>query len=263
MWPTGIQSAVALTFDFDAESVWIADDPSTAGRPGVLSQGRYGAMEGVDLVLELLAEHDLRATFFVPGTVAEWYPEPVQRIVAAGHELGAHGYTHGSPVRMTPAEEEHELDQAVTILEGFGTQVVGYRSPSWDFSPLTLELLSRRGFAYSTNFMDRLRPYTHPGTSIIELPVQWLLDDAPHFWFSVADWSKAIAPPSMVEEIWTAEFEGIHRLGGATVFTMHPQIIGRPSRLAMLDRVIRHIQQTEGAWIGTCRELAASQEARS
>src|SRR5690554_5543125 len=106
MWPEGKRCAVAFTFDFDAEELWIGEDPENAERPGVLSQGAYGAKVGVPRLLELLERHGVRATFFVPGRVAERHPDRVRQILAAGHEVGHHGYTHTSPNRLPREEEE-------------------------------------------------------------------------------------------------------------------------------------------------------------
>lgn len=255
-WPNAAACAVAFTFDFDAESVWIAESPDNAERPVVLSQGTYGAKVGVPLILDLLAAHRLQATFFVPGVVAERYPNRVEQIVAAGHELAVHGYTHRSPSELPPDEEEEELSRALAVLRAFGPDVSGYRSPSWDFSPRTLALLDAYGFRYSSNYMDDLFPYVHEGTSVVELPVQWLLDDAAHWWFGPADWTKKIATPSEVREIWEEELLGIRELGGCCVLTMHPQVVGRPSRLRFLDAFIEFVKGCEGVWIAPCSEIA-------
>jgi peptidoglycan-N-acetylglucosamine deacetylase len=250
-------TAVAFTFDFDAEEVWIGEDPANADRPGVLSQGTYGAKVAVPLVLELLERHGITATFFVPGRVGERHPQRVREILAAGHEVGLHGYTHRSPADLAPGEEREELVRARAVLEGLGAAPVGYRSPSWEFSAETVDLLVEAGLSYSSNFMDDIRPYVHEGTSIVELPVQWILDDAPHFWFSNASWDRKIATTGEVRQIWEEEFQGIRRLGGTCVFTMHPQIIGRPSRLAFLDDFITYIKSHDDVRIGTCAQLAA------
>jgi peptidoglycan/xylan/chitin deacetylase (PgdA/CDA1 family) len=248
---------VAFTFDFDAEEVWIGEDPANSGRPGVLSQGTYGAKVAVPLILGLLERRSLTATFFVPGRVAERYPDRVREILAGGHEVALHGYTHQSPATMPRETEEAELVRAMGILRDLGATATGYRSPSWEFSEHTVELLATHGLAYSSNFMDDIRPYRHSGTGLVELPVQWLLDDAPHFWFSGADWTRKIATTAEVESIWQEEFTGIRALGGSFVLTMHPQIIGRPGRLAFLDRFMGWVCDHDGVRASTCAEIAA------
>jgi peptidoglycan/xylan/chitin deacetylase (PgdA/CDA1 family) len=257
MWPGGNRCAVAFTFDFDAESVWIADDPENAHRPGVLSQGTYGAKVAVPLILDMLGRHGVQATYFVVGEVAERYPDRVEAIVRAGHELAVHGYTHTPPAKLSRAEEENELVRTRGILESFGARVSGYRSPSWDLSPHTLDLLERHGFAYSSNLMDDIRPYRHEGRSLVELPVQWILDDAAHWWFGLGDWQRKIATTADVRAIWEEELLGIRELGGSCILTMHPQIVGRPSRLAFLDAFLGFVRSLDGAWIATCAEIGA------
>jgi peptidoglycan/xylan/chitin deacetylase (PgdA/CDA1 family) len=255
----GPRSTFVPTFDFDAEEVWIGDDPGNASRPGVLSQGVYGAKVGLGLILGLLSGKGMHATFFVPGRVAERYPDEVRRIVGEGHEVAVHGYTHRSPRELTRAEEESELAKALDVLRGLGEDPVGYRSPSWDFSESTLDLLAAAGLTYSSNMMDDIRPYAHEGHDIVELPVHWMLDDAPHFWFDGGDaWSKKIATTAEVRQIWQEEFLGIHALGGLTVLTTHPQIIGRPSRLRMLDEFLDFVRSREGVEVKTAREAASS-----
>jgi peptidoglycan/xylan/chitin deacetylase (PgdA/CDA1 family) len=257
MWPEGKGFAVAFTFDFDAEEAIIADDPANADRPGALSQGTYGAKVAVPLLLELLASKRVKATFFIPGRVAEHHPSRVEAIVAAGHEVAHHGYTHTSPTTLSRDEEELELTKGLEVLRSFGTDVVGYRSPAWDFTSHTKELLQRHGFTYSSNFMDDLRPYRHEGTELIELPIQWILDDAAHFWFDADSWNKKIATAEEVRSIWQGELRGYRKLGGAYILTMHPQIIGRPYRLELLEGFMDHILSMPDAWVTTCREIAA------
>jgi peptidoglycan/xylan/chitin deacetylase (PgdA/CDA1 family) len=248
---------VAFTFDFDAEEVWIGEDPANAQRPGVLSQGTYGAKVAVPLILDLLARRSLPATFFVPGRVAERHPDRVREILADGHEVALHGYTHRSPATLPREEEEAELVKAKGILEGLGATPTGYRSPSWEFSEHTVGLLAEHSLAYSSNFMDDIRPYRHADSGLVELPVQWILDDAPHFWFSGADWTRKIATTAEVEAIWREEFTGIRALGGSFVLTMHPQIIGRPGRLAFLDRFMDWVTGHDDVRVATCADIAS------
>jgi peptidoglycan/xylan/chitin deacetylase (PgdA/CDA1 family) len=256
MWPDNNKCAVSFTFDLDGDAVWIAENPANADKPGVLSQGRYGPLVGVPLILSLLERAAIKATFFILGKSADDYPESVAAIAEAGHELAVHSYTHTSPTNLSPEEEEEALVRTREILQSFGAEVVGYRSPSWDFSRHTLEFLLKHGFGYSSNMMDDIRPYVHPDTDLVELPVQWILDDAPHFWFAGDTWNKKISTPSEVREIWGAEFEGIYQLEGSFILTMHPQIIGRPHRLRMLEEFMAFVRSHPGAWITTCAEIA-------
>src|SRR4051812_33151542 len=255
MWPDDKGFALAFTFDFDAEEGIIGDDPANADRPGILSQGTYGAKVAVPLILELLTAKGVTATFFIPGRVAERHPACVQAIVSAGHDVAHHGYTHTSPTSLR--RRERGAREGLEVLRSFGTDVTGYRSPAWDFSANTEELLERHGFLYSSNFMDDLRPYRRPTSGLIELPIQWILDDAAHFWFDADSWNKKISTADEVRSIWESELRGYRRLGGAFVLTMHPQIIGRPYRLELLDGFIDHVLAMPDAWVATCREIAA------
>jgi len=257
MWPEGARSAASFTFDFDAEEVWIGENPANANCPGVLSQGTYGAKVAVPLILDLLARHRVQATFYIPGRVAERHPARVAEIIAAGHEVAHHGYTHTSPNRLTPEQEEAELVRGLEILRGFGAEVTGYRSPSWDLSPHTLGLLREHGFAYSSNLMDDIRPYRIAATPLVEVPISWILDDAPHFWFDAANWAKTVCTTAHVRTLWEEEFLGIRELGGACVFTMHPQIIGRPSRIAFLDRFLSFVTGHQDVWVTTTAQIAS------
>ncbi|WP_125611697.1 polysaccharide deacetylase family protein [Specibacter cremeus] len=264
-WPDGRTHGATVSFDFDAEEVWIGENPANAHSPGVLSQGAYGPKVGVPLILDLLEKHGITATFFTCGRDAARHPAAVLRILAAGHEIAHHGHSHTSPTLLTLEQEQAELDDGLAALRALGADVVGYRSPSWDFSAHTLDLLQSRGFEYSSNLLNDIVPYRHAGHDLVELPVSWILDDAPHFWFANDTWEKTIRSPREVLDVWLPEIRGIAALGGHVMLTMHPMIIGRPSRLAMLDAVLGELA-TGGAWIGTAREtarLVAKNTARS
>lgn len=256
-WPNGAAVAVAFTFDVDAESSWLDMDPANANRPGVLSQARYGPRVGVPLILQTLGRHGIKGSFFIPGVNVGLYPDMVKSIVEAGHEVAVHGFTHTSPAKLTPEQERDELDRAFDALTGAGGHVTGYRSPSWDVSPHTLDLLEERGLTYASQFMDDLRPYRHPGRRLIELPVQWMLDDWPFFTWYADNTARTIRSTPEAEVVWREEFDGIRRLRGSYVLTMHPEVSGRPSRIALLDRMIAYVRSHGDAWITTCAEIAA------
>lgn len=255
LWPDEFTFAATLSFDFDAEEVWIGENPENEHKPGVLSQGNYGARVGTPMLLDLLDRHDVKATFFVCGKDAERYPELMRQIVASGHELAHHGDSHRSPNRMSLQEERAELVDGLEKLQKFDSRILGYRSPSWDFSANTLSLLDELGFEYSSNLMNDVKPFTHDGHSLLEIPVSWILDDAAHFWFDSDTWTKSIRSAQEVYTIWSEELDGIATLGAHFMLTMHPQFIGRPGRLPMLERVIEDIKAKSG-WIAPARAIA-------
>ncbi|MER5494311.1 polysaccharide deacetylase family protein [Streptomyces sp. NPDC002454] len=256
MWPVGCDAAMAVTVDFDAEELWLAEDPANAARPGVLSQARYGARTAVPQLLEVFESLDIPATFFVCGGDAVRHPEILESVVAHGHEIGHHGYTHRSPHLMSREEEESELVRGIEVLRPIAGEVHGYRSPSWDISANTLDLLVAHGFSYASNMMDAVRPYTHPEHELVEIPVHWSLDDAPHFWFDATSWNKTMRSAREVAEVWTEETEAIHAAGGLVTLTVHPQIIGRPGRLRMLTEFLTRVRADSGVWFARGREIA-------
>ena len=257
-WPEGAKVAVALTFDLDAETVWWSDPDSMAGSPSSLSQGRYGPDVAVPKILSMLEERDLKATFFIPAWVAENYPDAVRSIASAGHEIAAHGVKHISPVLLTADEELQVLRESIRVLENIGgSKPRGYRAPSWAISDVSLELAAREGFSYSSNRLDADLPYVHDHPrGLVELPVSWVLDDAPYFWFDEDSWNKTIHSAAAVRAIWQEEFVAAYESRGYLNLTMHPQIIGRPARLRMLGELIDWMTEFDNVWFATCDEIA-------
>ncbi|MFZ4451695.1 polysaccharide deacetylase family protein [Salibacterium aidingense] len=245
-WNDGIQCKVMLTFDFDAESLWISRNEQNLKKPGTLSQGKFGANVGVPALLEMLAKHDIHSTFFIPGWVAENYQDVVEKIMKTKHEIGHHGYLHEWVDPENPEKEREVFVKGLESLEHItGKKPVGFRSPAWETSENMIDILLEYDFLYSSNMMDAINPYrtkrNGKETSLIELPVQWMLDDAPFFLFSINGPSRPIFPANHVMEIWKEEFHAIYKRGGLFNLVCHPQIIGRPSRLDMLDNFISYI----------------------
>ena len=245
----------ALTFDFDAMSLWITSYKSR--NPSMISRGEFGAV-AVPRIVDLLKQHRIPATFFIPGHTAFAYPDLVKRIAAEGHEIGHHGWVHENPADFDEAGERANLDAGLEALhKTAGIRPLGYRSPSWDFSERTVGILLDYGFTYDSSLMgsdftpyyarqgdsfDTVSAYRFgPNVDLVELPVTWLLDDYPHFEFVDKD-TYGLSPASRVEEIWRDEFHYArqHVQHGLFSLTMHPQVIGRGYRLMMLDRLIAH-----------------------
>ena len=254
-WPGDARAACAFTFDLDAETLWMARG---VHEPVALSQGRFGVVEALPRILALLRAAEIRATFFVPAWVAARYPDAVRAIAGDSHEIGCHGDEHERVTDLGPGREKEILLKSLAVLTPLsGRRPIGYRAPAWQLSADTLALLAGESFDYSSNMMDRLAPYLHPpigGRSLVEIPVSWVLDDAPFFLFSG---QRSMQAPGPVLQGWLTEFEGITAASGVTNFTFHPQLIGRPSRLACLRELIDHVRHTPRVWVASLAEISA------
>ena len=259
-WPNGARCAVMLTFDFDAETLWISRDPENARRPGVLSQGAYGGKVGVPKILELLREEELRGTFFVPGWTAEKYLDRMEAIVKGGHEVGHHGYLHEWIDPDYPDKEREALEKGLESLKKtVGIKPAGYRSHAGETSSNMIAMLSEYGFLYDSSLMDDINPYRHVledgSRGPIELPWHWSIDDAPYALFAIKN-PRPIMTNEHILSIWKQEFMEIYRWGGLVNVLTHPQIIGRPSRLAMLREFIAFMRRYPDVWFATGEEVA-------
>ena len=265
-------STIALTFDFDALSVWFGYPNTT---PAMLARGEYGARVGVPRVLDLLRTHGISATFFIPGHTIDSFPEQVAAILEAGHEVAHHSYAHVDPSTQTPDAERRDLERALDALDRIGVQPLGYRSPSADMSAATLALLEAYDFRYDSSLMaDDFRPYRPrigdrvsqqeplvPGrlAQLWELPISFEFDDWVHFQFNFNPYRNGTSAPSKVLEIWTAEFDWMHAHvdGGVLTVAMHPQVIGRGHRIAMLAQFIAHCRQRSAVTFARLGDIVA------
>jgi len=258
-WPYGCRVAVGLSFDFDAETNALRDGRLS---PGVLSQGEYAARAALPRILALLERYKLPATFFVPAVTALLHPDEIAAILASGrHEIGMHGWIHERNSLLSEKEERHLMRKSFELLKSImGKPPAGIRTPSWDFSPATLRLIRELGLLYDSSLMADDRPYEildggRP-TGVVELPVEWLLDDYPYFGF---DRYTAVRPhmtPKEVYEVWKEEFDRAHREGTMLILTMHPKYIGHRSRIALLEKLIRHIIGRGRVWFATHEDIA-------
>ena len=252
IWPDDIQCVALITFDVDGVSSWLRRNADFANYPSLLSMAEYGPSVATPRILDLLDAQGIPASFYVPGQVAETHTDLVREIAGRGHEIAHHGYLHEPPATMTPAEEEEVLIKGIGILGDLtGAAPVGYRSPSWELSAVSLDLLAKHGFYYDSSLMGDDAPYFvsggDPPRQMVELPIHWLLDDAPHFAYAPS--ANRLGPMRNPDEVfvsWAEEFRGIYRYGRCYNLTMHPQYIGRPGRLLMLERLIEYIKTFPG-----------------
>jgi peptidoglycan/xylan/chitin deacetylase (PgdA/CDA1 family) len=265
---------VLYTFDVDGECIWLCRDPENANRPVTLSLGQYGIYEGLPRILKLLRRYGLPGTFFVPGYTANKYPDRIKEIANLGYEIGNHSWTHTYPDKMGSREiEDKEYRDTSDFLEGLtGKRPVGYRSPAWEYSQYSVDILEKMGdIKYSSNMMNRDRvsylEIDGRTSPLVEIPIHWVLDDAAFWLYSVRIPGKSIQPVEAVENFWKAEFEAlyeefmeeINETGDSDicfVLTCHPQVIGRPARMKALERLTRYILGFGNVEFLTCGELA-------
>lgn len=263
-WPEGYRAAASFSFDVDAESAILHASPASANRPGVMSHQSYGPLVGVPRILDLLDRHGVTSTFFVPGFTAERYPGVVRDIVAAGHEVGHHGYLHETLEGVDRAAEMGFLDMGLEALERVAAvRPVGYRAPMWEPSWSTPELLAERGFLYDSSLMDADVPYeisveTSAGpSSIVEIPIQWALDDWEQYCFVPGVSGEGlIESPAKAQEIWSLELDAMRGVGGCFTLTNHPFLTGRPSRALALQRVVEQAVGYGDVWVASMGQIA-------
>jgi peptidoglycan/xylan/chitin deacetylase (PgdA/CDA1 family) len=252
-WKNGARCAVALSFDSDHDTNELRDGGESIGK---LSQGQYGNRQGVPRILEVLERHGVKASFFVPAVTALLYPDEQRRVAAAGHEIAIHGWIHErNSVLPLQAERDLQMRSADVLERVSGVRPVGIRTPSWDFSPNTLAISKEMGLLYDSSLMADVDCYEllqdGEPTGVVELPVEWIRDDAVYFNMNRFAGLRPYTPPSDVFDIFKREFDAAYREGGLFQLTMHPHISGYRSRIWILDELIRHIHSHEGVWFAT------------
>ncbi len=254
-WPNNARVAVLLSFDADNETVYLRFGEPTVG---TLSQGQYGARVGLDRILTLLDRYQIPATFFIPAVSLMITPDMADRIQRSRrHEFGIHGWIHEMNVSLPRDVERRLVQQAIdTLTRLTGERPVGYRAPSWNFSPNTLSIIRELGFLYESSLMADERPYelmaNGEPTGIVELPVEWIMDDAPLF----NPQGNSYSSPRDVAQVWIDEFNRAYDEGTVFLLTMHPHITGHRSRIVALEQLIQHIRSRGGVWWATHRQAA-------
>lgn len=276
---------VAFGVDVDAVAGWLG---SYGGEdsPCDISRGIFAGEVGAPRLLKLFDKYGLKTTWFIPGHSIETFPEQMQMVARAGHEIGLHGYSHENPTALTREQEETILRRCIELIEKlWGRKPVGYVAPWWEFSKNTVELLLKYGIKYDHSLMHNdFHPYyvrvgdswtkidySQPAetwmkplvrgeeTDLIEIPANWYLDDLPPMMFiKKAPNSHGFVNPRDIEQLWRDQFDYVYREYDYAVFTMtiHPDVSGRPQVLLMLERLIEYISRHPGVRWATFEEIA-------
>jgi peptidoglycan-N-acetylglucosamine deacetylase len=243
-WPGGAPCAVSITVDVDGEHGLPDGGAGWEHRLTARSERRYGIARGLPRVLAVLATAGVRGTFYVPGAVAAEDPDAVAAIVAGGHEIGHHGHRHVRLDEMGSVREQlADLEAGIEALEAaVGYRPLGYRAPGWELTPETLHALAEHGFQFDSSLMhsDDVCRIASGERELWELPVHWTLDDAPHF----ASGGDADA----LLRIWRAELGVARGEGRHVTYTLHPEILGRPHRIGVLEALVEDAAAA-GAWV--------------
>jgi peptidoglycan/xylan/chitin deacetylase (PgdA/CDA1 family) len=276
---------VAYGIDVDAVAGWLG---SYGGEdsPDDISRGLFAGEIGTPRLLKLFDKYNLKTTWFIPGHSIETFPEQTKMVVAAGHEIGIHGYSHENPIAMTAQQEEDVLLKCIDLVEKVsGKRPTGYVAPWWEFSNITNELLLKNGIKYDHSLMHNdFHPYyvrvgdswtridytqsadswmkpleRGEETDLVEIPANWYLDDLPPMMFiKKSPNSHGFVNPRDIEQMWKDQFDWVYREHDHAVFTMtiHPDVSGRPQVLLMHERLIEYINSHEGVRWATFDEIA-------
>ena len=257
-WPGDARFAVALSFDCDHETGELGGGGTATGR---LAWGEFGRRVGVPRVLDVLRRQQVPASFFMPAVCALIDPSETRCIVDAGHEIGMHGWIHENNSLLDADTERDLMLRARDVLEKTaGSAPIGFRSANWDLSPQTIGLVAELGLEYDSSLMADEVPYElevdGKATGVVEIPVEWLRDDAVYLMFNRQPPTRPWLSPAEVYEIFRLELEGAAATGGVFQLVMHPFVIGYHSRIWILERIIEHARTLGGAWFGTHAEVA-------
>ena len=257
-WPGGARCAVAISFDADHDTIPLRDGDESPMR---ISQGQYGNRQAMPRIRRLLEREQVPASFFYPAVSALLYPDEVRGVAGEGHEIGIHSWIHEKNTDL-PYEVERDLSfRAAEVLARLaGRDPVGMRTASWDFSVNTLRIIREMGLLYDSSLMADDDAYElmddGEATGVVELPPEWIRDDAVYYNFVRFSGLRPYTPPSSVLEIFTAEFDGAWEERGLFLLTMHPHISGHRSRLPVVEKLIAHMKARGGCWFATHADVA-------
>lgn len=256
-WKNGARLAVALAFDSDHETSELRDGGKSIGR---LAWGQYGNRIGIPRILSLLERHGVPASFYVPAVTALLHPDEQRAITAAGHEIGVHGWIHELNSVLNYKDERYLMERSIDTLEKIcGVRPKGLRSPSADFSENTLQLLVELGFTYDSSLGADDDCYelmlNGKPSGVVEIPFEWVRDDAVYFMMHRHQGLRPYTPPSDVFDIFRRELDAAHAEGGLFELTMHPHVITYRSRIWIVEEIIKHAKALGDVWFATHADI--------
>ncbi|PLB39135.1 polysaccharide deacetylase family protein [Aspergillus candidus] len=271
----GKRVLVGYGIDVDAVSGWINSENGSAPDLTDMSRGIFGATVGIDRLLKLLDRNNIKASWFVPGHSIESFPDQIQKIRDANHEIGLHGYSHEHVNALSEQQEREVLARSIEVVTTFtGKRPRGWTAPSWKTSPRSIKLLEEAGLEYDHSYMHHdsqlyyvpqfpedikttdlskqapswMVPMGQLTTSkIVEVPANWHLDDWPPFQLEDGP-SHGYVDPHVIERLWKDQFDFLYSEYETFVFpiSIHPQVSGKPQVLLLHQRLIDYLNAHEG-----------------
>lgn len=265
-WPAGYRSAVVITVDFNDIHGILSQVPAVAGREKTLSVWRYGTLRGIDRLLALLQEKNLRSSWCVPGIVADENPQKIRDIDRAGHELATCGYEFVHFDGLSLHQQTDSLQRGKAALKALTGKVPrGFRLPAGNWAPGFADVLADEGFSWTSGWRGDDLPYFQPmqdglASRLVELPLHYEMEDEPYFAFNL---SPAVPPAQSRIASYRhtlgnmkMDFDGFHRFGLCYVLRLHPEVIGTAGRIGMLAELLDYITSHPDVWVATAGEVA-------
>lgn len=269
LWPNGARMGVLI---YIAAEEWQWDRLEQFGVPGgrymsnetrpslsTYSSVKYGFEIGLYRMRDILQERHIRATIWATGNSVEQHPEIIKEFSGLGHEIGAHGYTQGSPLSTMSREEQREnIRKTVEII----TRTTGKRPVSW-IGPValcnedTIELLAEAGFICNSDLQDDEIPYFIDvnGKTLVEIPYRMV--------GNINDSFMTIYNSKHVEDMLIhlkSAFDAYYREASKRQllfnFGTHPFVSGRPDTAYVFAQFLEYILHHEDLWITTYNEIA-------
>ena len=263
LWPNNKKSATMISVNLDAEYFWLGLDKKAKDMPKTLSMGIYGMTHGLDRLLKVFDDYKIKASFFVPGKVAEKYPESIKTIASCGHEISCHGYEHENLSHYSYEEQYERLSKAVKLIEeSCGQKPVGFRAPEGDLTMDTLRIVRDLGMVYSSDLHDDDRPYfmdLGEGKKILQLPIQWAISDFIYLAFNYRPafpkGQGRISNYTSMLSNWKDEYLGYHRRGLLYVLQIDPQTMGSPGRIGVLEEFLDYVNELGDTFFAKGKEI--------